>query len=126
MSSELLKLDVDGMSCAACVSAVERIVNKSDVVSAVAVNLPLRSANIHLNRPANDEIIQQLIGAINKGGFSASRHDDDASLRMRMQNQVAFDRQRAVLALILSLPTIYLTMFAKDMGTFAGLSLIHI
>ena len=120
MSSELLKLDVDGMSCAACVSAVERIVNKSDVVSAVAVNLPLRSANIQLNRPANDEIIQQLIGAINKGGFSASRHDDDASLRMRMQNQVAFDRQRAVLALILSLPTIYLTMFAKDMGTFAG------
>ena len=120
MSSELLKLDVDGMSCAACVSAVERIVNKSDVVSAVAVNLPLRSANIQLNRPANDEIIQQLIGAINKGGFSASRHDDAASLRMRMQNQVAFDRQRAVLALILSLPTIYLTMFAKDMGTFAG------
>ena len=120
MSSELLKLDVDGMSCAACVSAVERIVNKSDVVSAVAVNLPLRSANIQLNRPANDEIIQQLIGAINKGGFSASRHDDAESLRMRMQNQVAFDRQRAVLALILSLPTIYLTMFAKDMGTFAG------
>ena len=50
MSSDILKLDVGGMTCAACVASVEKIVERSEYVKAVAVNLPLNSASIQLNQ----------------------------------------------------------------------------
>ena len=49
MDDNLLRLDVEGMSCAACVASVERIVGSVDSVKAVAVNLAMNSASIQLN-----------------------------------------------------------------------------
>ena len=48
MSSDVLKLDVSGMTCAACVASVEKIVERSEYVKAVAVNLPLNLSLIHI------------------------------------------------------------------------------
>ena len=64
MSAEVLKLDVDGMTCAACVASVEKIIEKSQHVKAVAVNLPLGSANIQLHQSADAETIQEILSNI--------------------------------------------------------------
>ena len=120
MSAEVLKLDVDGMTCAACVASVEKIIEKSQHVKAVAVNLPLGSANIQLDKSADAETIQQILSDIKTSGFSANLHDESKPLRERLEKQVTNDGRKAGLALILALPTIYLTMFADDMGSFAG------
>ena len=120
MSSDLLKLDVGGMTCAACVASVEKIVERSEYVKAVAVNLPLNSASVKLTQSVNDAVTEEIISAINNGGFTATRHDKSKPLRERLEKQVANDGRKAGLALVLALPTIYLTMFADDMGNFAG------
>ena len=120
MSAEILKLDVDGMTCAACVASVEKIIEKSQHVKAVAVNLPLGSANIQLHQSADAGTIQQILSDIKTSGFSANLHDESKPLRERLEKQVTNDGRKAGLALILALPTIYLTMFADDMGSFAG------
>ena len=120
MSAEVLKLDIDGMTCAACVGSVEKIIEKSQHVKAVAVNLPLGSANIQLDKSADAETIQQILSDIKTSGFSANLHDESKPLRERLEKQVTNDGRKAGLALILALPTIYLTMFADDMGSFAG------
>ena len=120
MSAEVLKLDVDGMTCAACVASVEKIIEKSQHVKAVAVNLPLGSANIQLHKSADAGTIQQILSDIKTSGFSANLHDESKPLRERLEKQVTNDGRKAGLALILALPTIYLTMFADDMGSFAG------
>ena len=120
MSAEVLKLDVDGMTCAACVASVEKIIEKSQHVKAVAVNLPLGSANIQLHQSADAGTIQEILSDIKTGGFSANLHDESKPLRERLEKQVTTDGRKASLALILALPTIYLTMFADDMGSFAG------
>ena len=120
MSAEMLKLDVDGMTCAACVASVEKIIEKSQHVKAVAVNLPLGSANIQLHQSADAETIQEILSDIKTSGFSANLHDESKPLRERLEKQVTNDGRKAGLALILALPTIYLTMFADDMGSFAG------
>ena len=44
MDDNLLRLDVEGMTCAACATSVERIVGKVDSVKAVAVNLAMRKS----------------------------------------------------------------------------------
>ena len=120
MSAEVVKLDVDGMTCAACVASVEKIIEKSQHVKAVAVNLPLGSANIQLHQSADAGTIQQILSDIKTSGFSANLHDESKPLRERLEKQVTNDGRKAGLALILALPTIYLTMFADDMGSFAG------
>ncbi|MED5307753.1 MAG: copper-translocating P-type ATPase, partial [Candidatus Thermoplasmatota archaeon] len=52
--------------------------------------------------------------------FSATRQSESEPLRERMAQQVTDEGRKAGLALLLALPTIYLTMFADDMGEFAG------
>ena len=120
MSNDILKLDIGGMTCAACVASVEKIVERSEYVKAVAVNLPLNSASIQLNQSASDRATEEIILAINNGGFTATRHDKSKPLREKLENQVTNDGRKAGFALMLALPTIYLTMFAGDMGNFAG------
>ena len=61
MDDNLLRLDVEGMSCAACVASVERIVGSVDSVKAVAVNLAMNSASIQLN----DSLSKRLNGRNN-------------------------------------------------------------
>ena len=69
MSAERLKLDVDGMTCAACVASVEKIIEKSQHVKAVAVNLPLGSANIQLHQSADAGTIQEILSISKLMGF---------------------------------------------------------
>ena len=56
-----MRLDIQGMTCSACVSSVERIVNTHESVKAVNVNLPLNSAAIQLQNTATDAIIEEII-----------------------------------------------------------------
>ena len=120
MTGDLLRLDVDGMSCAACVASVEKIVGSVDSVKAVAVNLALNSASIQLNKSPTVEMVDGIIEVVNKGGFTATRQSESEPLRERMAQLVTNEGRKAGLALLLALPTIYLTMFAEDMGDFAG------
>ena len=120
MTGDLLRLDVDGMSCAACVASVEKIVGSVDSVKAVAVNLALNSASIQLNKSPTVEMVDGIIEVVNQGGFSATRQSESEPLRERMAQQVTNEGRKAGLALLLALPTIYLTMFAEDMGDFSG------
>ncbi len=120
MDDNLLRLDVDGMSCAACVASVEKIVEKVDSVKAVAVNLAMSSASIQLNINPSSEIVEEIIQAIDNGGFVASQQNQSEPLRDRMVKQVTSEGRKAALALFLGLPTIYLTMIASDMGETSG------
>ena len=123
MNSDLLRLDIQGMSCAACVSSVEMIVNKHESVKAVNVNLPLNFAAIQLHDTVTKTITEELIQKIEQGGFGASRPKESKDKRTILEKHVSLEGRKAALALILALPTIYLTMFADDLGDFSGFDL---
>lgn len=123
MSQDLMRLDIQGMTCAACVSSVEMIVNKHESVKAVNVNLPLNSAAIQLHDNAPESVTEEIIQKIEKGGFGASRPKQSKGRRSILEQHVSLEGRKAALALILALPTIYLTMFADDLGDFSGFDL---
>ena len=123
MSQDLMRLDIQGMTCAACVSSVEMIVNKHESVKAVNVNLPLNSAAIQLHDNAPESVTEEIIQRIEKGGFGASRPKQSKDRRSILEQHVSLEGRKAALALILALPTIYLTMFADDLGDFSGFDL---
>ena len=118
-----MRLDIQGMTCAACVSSVEMIVNKHESVKAVNVNLPLNSAAIQLHDNAPESVTQEIIQKIEKGGFGASQPKQTSDKRKVLERHATIEGRKAALALILALPTIYLTMFADDLGDFSGFDL---
>ena len=118
-----MRLDIQGMTCAACVSSVEMIVNTHESVKAVNVNLPLSSAAIQLHDNAPDSVTDEIIQKIKQGGFGASRPKQSKDRRTILEQHVSLEGRKAALALILALPTIYLTMFADDLGDFSGFDL---
>lgn len=123
MSQDLVRLDIQGMTCAACVSSVEMIVNTHESVKAVSVNLPLNSAAIQLHNTVTEETIEEIIQKIVQGGFGASKPKQNKDKRKILEQHVSLEGRKAALALILALPTIYLTMFADDLGGFSGFNL---
>jgi heavy metal translocating P-type ATPase len=123
MSQDLVRLDIQGMTCAACVSSVEMIVNTHEAVKAVSVNLPLNSAAIQMHNTVTKATIEEIIQKIVQGGFGASKPKQNKDKRKILEQHVSLEGRKAALALILALPTIYLTMFADDLGGFSGFDL---
>ena len=123
MSQDLVRLDIQGMTCAACVSSVEMIVNTHEAVKAVSVNLPLNSAAIQMHNTVTKATIEEVIQKIIQGGFGASKPKQNKDKRKILEQHVSLEGRKAALALILALPTIYLTMFADDLGGFSGFDL---
>ncbi|MGO4383994.1 heavy metal translocating P-type ATPase [Specibacter sp. RAF43] len=66
-----VELDIAGMTCASCVSRVERKLAKLDGVSA-SVNLPLESARVTVPAGITD---QQVLATVNATGYKATLKD---------------------------------------------------
>jgi Cu+-exporting ATPase len=58
----VIELDIEGMTCASCVSRVERKLGKLDGVEA-SVNLPLESAHVTAPAGISDEQITATVAA---------------------------------------------------------------
>jgi Cu+-exporting ATPase len=61
------ELIVEGMSCAACSSAVERILNKQDAVESAQVNLTTKKLNVEYDESQIN--LGQIKSLITKAGF---------------------------------------------------------
>lgn len=64
----MVELDIEGMTCASCVSRVERKLGKLEGVSA-SVNLPLETAQVTVPAGISD---QQIIDTVNATGYKAT------------------------------------------------------
>lgn len=76
-STELLTLDVDGMTCASCVFRVEKALKKLPGVEAISVNLATEKASIRYtpSKQVNPEQYSKLaIDIVEKSGYQATLH----------------------------------------------------
>jgi P-type Cu+ transporter len=99
-----IRLDVEGMTCASCVSRVERKLNELEGVEAT-VNLATEQATVRYGSPVT---VDDLVSAVEEAGYHA-RPADDAShdhdepaglLRRRLAVAVALTAPLAALAMI--------------------------
>lgn len=63
-------LDIQGMTCASCVSHVEKAISKLPGVQAASVNLATEQAKIRLSKP-NSLGLEEIIKAVDKAGYTA-------------------------------------------------------
>jgi len=102
---QTLELGIEGMTCAACATRLERVLNRIDGVDAV-VNLASERARVRF-RPGV-VVIEQLLEAIAKAGFSGRLLDDRSREEDKARKQAAYQAElrRFCIAAALTLPLV--------------------
>ncbi len=106
--SQLVTLNIRGMTCASCVARLEKSLSKVAGVDAASVNLATEKAQIRVNQEPQ-VITSLLIAAVEKAGFEASvfSHQtiNSSSTNTKLNNIIDLHGKGAVvLAIALSLP----------------------
>jgi heavy metal translocating P-type ATPase len=111
-SDSTVELKIDGMTCASCVSRVEKALERVSGVLEANVNLATERASIrYLGGP---DIVGRLIDAVEQTGYEAEaiRQDHDRTDRERAarEAEIAGLRRSLAIAAILTLPVFVLEM----------------
>ena len=98
ISTSPIRLEIDGMNCAACVAKVEDALLRVDGVSSANVNLAVGEALVKLDHSA--EIGQKLKSAVQQAGFIARipNNSTSSSVEHRHNDGVSYWRWRFFLA----------------------------
>jgi len=105
-----LELMIYGMSCASCVGAVERALNKVPGVLSASVNLATARAQLQVDTILE---LETVLTAVRKAGFSAqpqSNSSDEALQTSQQQDEQHALRRNVLLAALLTLPVFVLEM----------------
>lgn len=103
-STDILKieLDITGMTCAACSSRIEKVVNKMDGIENATVNLTTETAKISYlaYSISQDDIITK----IEKLGFGASYKQTHAEKKAEKEKELASKRNTVLISALLCIP----------------------
>ena len=133
-----VRLGIEGMTCAACVKAVEDALMGVSGVKAASVALMIKTAQVRIDSSAVD--VQQLLTAVARRGYRATEHEDAASGSSSVAANVNIHTEEArrlfvefALSALFTLPVVFISMILpmlpfKQAKTFAveivdGLSL---
>jgi cation transport ATPase len=115
MILEEVRINITGMTCAACVSSVEKIILAQEGVESASVNLALNNAQISIDSNI-DNVLQDIISAINRGKYNATVVKKETPRIKNSESQLRLEGVKTLTAIILAIPTLWLTMFSSDLG----------
>lgn len=101
---EKVDFDVLGMTCAACSTRIEKVLNKQDGVRGASVNLATESAAIEYNPALLSEL--DLIGKIQKLGYDAKEKVNKEEKQTHKEKEIKQMQMKLVISAILSVPLI--------------------
>ena len=78
---ESIQLSITGMKCGGCVSTVEKILNNSDGVENVSVNLLTESAYFEINQQNLE--IETILAKLKENGFPSKIYINDFSKKKK-------------------------------------------
>lgn len=104
---EKKELDVYGMTCAACSSRIEKVLNKMPGVSSASVNLASETATVEYTPGTVD--LDSIIEKIRKIGYDAKVRQEDEHKKAKKEEELKKKRLKLYISAILSFPLL-LTM----------------
>jgi Cu+-exporting ATPase len=109
VTTDEVRLQIEGMSCASCVAHVEHALNELDGVEAT-VNLATEQATVHASRPVT---IHELVSAVEGAGYGARAatppHADHSGDHQHEESASVLER-RLLVAAVLTIPLALLAM----------------
>ncbi|MFD1362795.1 heavy metal translocating P-type ATPase [Lentibacillus salinarum] len=113
VEEEKAEFDVMGMTCAACSSRIEKVLNKQPGVKQATVNLTTENATVEYNPGLMN--VEDIIGRIQKTGYDAQIKADEQERQSRKEKQVERMKWKLVISAVLSVPLL-LTMLDHLFG----------
>ncbi len=113
VQTEKIELDVYGMTCAACSSRIEKVLNKMDGVQEANVNLANETALIEYTPGLVN--LEDIIARIQKLGYDAEERADREEKSSQKEEELKKKRIKLYISALLSLPLLY-TMFDHLFG----------
>ena len=122
LNSELITLDIGGMTCASCVGRVEKALGKIPGVEAATVNLATEQAKIRLKSHSGTQVAE-LIALVKKTGYEAKISTPHGNNKPNPSKSFwgADGLGRVLLSFTLSAP-LFLPMFLMPFGIHWALS----
>lgn len=113
VKSEKVELDVSGMTCAACSTRIEKVLNKLEGVNKATVNLANETATVSFKAGLinSDDIIER----IQKTGYDAKVRQGREGKQSEKEAELKGKRIKLYISALLSLPLL-LTMFDHLLG----------
>jgi Cu+-exporting ATPase len=108
---EVIKLDIQGMTCAGCVSSVEKALGGVEGVELAEVNFALNRASVRYDPEIANP--SQLESAVDAAGFEAHRLKDSADIpepSEQSEQEYLKYRRKMWLAIVFSVPLVLLAM----------------
>jgi Cu+-exporting ATPase len=120
-NSEFFSLDIGGMTCASCVSRVEKALDKIPGVEAASVNLATEQARVRIKSGSSS--LAEIIALVQKTGYEAKESSTRGNLDQKMAKSfwAADGLGRVILSFLLSAP-LFLPMFLMPFGIHWSLS----
>lgn len=109
-TTDILTFDVEGMTCASCVTRIERVLGRQEGVDAASVNLANRSATVRLAQAVDPALLE---GAVHKIGYEMElRRPDQARVNLTdsFDQEANVQWRRFWIAAALSAPLMVLAM----------------
>jgi len=104
--TELIELDICGMTCAACSTRLENVLSKQPGVELAAVNLATEKAAITVHTGAITQ--EELIATVARTGFSATpavtSAEQRAAAEARAQEQNRREQNRLIISALFTIP----------------------
>ncbi|MGY0693942.1 heavy metal translocating P-type ATPase [Virgibacillus sp. FSP13] len=113
VQTEKAELDVIGMTCAACSSRIEKVLNKQEGVKHATVNLTTESATVEYNANLMNE--DAIIGRIKKLGYDAKAKADKQEKQSQKEQQLNRMRWKLIISAVLAAPLL-ITMLVHLFG----------
>ncbi|MED3623973.1 heavy metal translocating P-type ATPase [Neobacillus thermocopriae] len=104
--TEKTEFDIFGMTCAACASRIEKVLNKMDGVTNATVNLALESATIEYT--PSQVTIPDMVKKIEKLGYKAKvKQEKTVDIADHRQKEMEEQKGKFIFSLILSIPLLW-------------------
>jgi Cu+-exporting ATPase len=118
---QFFTLDIGGMTCASCVSRVEKALNKIPGVEAASVNLATEQARVRVQKGTSS--LAEIIALVQKTGYEAKASSIGGNLGQKVEKSfwAADGLGRVILSFLLSAP-LFLPMFFMPFGIHWSLS----
>src|SRR5699024_5487359 len=113
VETEKTELDVIGMTCAACSSRIEKVLNKQPGIKQATENLTTDTATVEYNTGLMK--VEDIIGRIQQAGYDAKVKTDKHEKQSRKEKQIERMKWKLVISAVLSVPLL-LTMLDHLFG----------
>ncbi|MEN1968010.1 heavy metal translocating P-type ATPase [Lentibacillus sp. N15] len=113
VETEKAEFDVMGMTCAACSTRIEKVLNKQEGIKQATVNLTTENATVEYNPGLMN--VEDIIGRIQKTGYDAKIKTDKQEKQSRKEKQIKRMKWKLIISAVLAAPLL-VTMLVHLFG----------